>query len=38
MDHIRKEDLKEGQMLGRVARAAFGQEGIAAVPADCFVG
>ena len=38
MDHVRKEDLKEGKMLGRVASAAFGQEGIAAIPAECFVG
>ncbi len=38
MDHIRKEDLKEAQMLGRVASAAFGKEGIAAIPADSFVG
>ncbi len=34
MDHIRKEDLKEAQMLGRVASAAFGKEGIAAILAD----
>ena len=38
MDHIRKEDLKEIQMLGRANRAAFGDGRVAAVPADCFMG
>ena len=38
MDHIIKENLKEIQMLGRANRAAFGDERVAAVPADCFMG
>ena len=38
MDHIRKEDLKEVQMLGRANRAAFGDERYAPYKADCFVG
>lgn len=34
MDHLRRENLPEKQMLGRVTSAAIGAEGIAAVAAD----
>lgn len=34
MDYLRREDLEEKQMLGRMTCAAFGKEGIARVTAD----
>lgn len=39
MDHLRRADLPEKEMLGRVTSAAIGAEGIAAVATDdAFVG
>ena len=39
MDHLKREDLTEKKMLGRVTSAAIGLEGVAAVATDdAFVG
>lgn len=38
MDFVKRSEVPEKQMLGRVTSAAYGKEGIAAVTAEQFVG